>query len=89
MDTCDYLVDSYFPLHSERSKYEPAYAEETATWERVKCERFLDARHSSLLTRTLWMPGSRWQQLNSYGEFCVLRHKRNVEAKERKLALTH
>ena len=89
MDTCDYLVDSYFPLHSERSKHEPVYAEETATWERVKCERFLDARHSSLLTRTLWMPGSRWQQLNSYGELCVLRNKRIMDAKESRLMRAH
>ena len=87
VSTCDYLVDSYFPLHLDTSTLEPAYATDTDTWERVKCERFLDARHSSLLTRTLWMPGSRWQQLNNFGEICLLKNRAMVEEKERRLTV--
>ena len=85
VSTCDYLVDSYFPLHLDTSTLEPAYTQDTETWERVKCERFLDARHSSLLTRTLWMPGERWQSLNSFGEFCLLKNKETMDRKEMQL----
>ena len=89
--TCDYLVDSDFPLHPESQSggtpLEPRYAVDDATWDRVKCERFLDARHSSLLTRTLWLPGEQWQKLNAYGDYCLLRHKKNMERKENLLAV--
>ncbi|KAJ3558974.1 hypothetical protein NM688_g620 [Phlebia brevispora] len=87
VSTCDYLVDSYFPLHLDVSPLEPAYVADSETWERVKCERFLDARHSSLMTRTLWMPGSRWQSLNNYGEICLLKTIERMEEKERRFTL--
>ncbi|PCH34041.1 glycosyltransferase family 22 protein [Wolfiporia cocos MD-104 SS10] len=79
---CDYLVDLDFPLHPVVSAYEPRYAVDDATWDRVKCLPFLDASHSSTLSRTLWMPGQMWQQNNEYGDYCLLRHKENVQKKE-------
>ncbi|KAH8099315.1 asparagine-linked glycosylation 9 protein isoform a [Cristinia sonorae] len=79
---CDYLIDLDFPLHPTSSKLEPRYAADDVAWERVTCQKFLDARHSLLLTRAMWMPGSLWQQQNEYGEYCLLRHKKNVAKKE-------
>ncbi|KAI0688138.1 glycosyltransferase family 22 protein [Cytidiella melzeri] len=86
VNTCDYLVDSDYPLHPTSTPHEPRYAVHEA-WDRVKCEPFLDASHSSLLTRTLWVPGEKWQQTNEYGDYCLLRNKRNMERKERVLTV--
>jgi alpha-1,2-mannosyltransferase len=83
--TCDYLMESDYPLHPVESVHEPRYATDIATWDRVHCEKFLDQRHSSLLTRALWLPGARWQQLNEFGEFCLLRNRKNMERKEKTL----
>ncbi|RPD65012.1 glycosyltransferase family 22 protein [Lentinus tigrinus ALCF2SS1-6] len=83
VETCDYLLDLDFPLHPVETPHEPRYIADEKTWERVACQPFLDAAHSSLLSRTLWMPGELWQTQNSYGEFCLLRHKANVQRKER------
>ena len=80
---CDYLLDMDFPRHPTTSAHEPRYVADSATWERVECQAFLDAAHSPLLTRTLWMPGEIWQRRNEYGEFCLLKHKANVGTKER------
>ncbi|KAI0696466.1 Alg9-like mannosyltransferase family-domain-containing protein [Cytidiella melzeri] len=70
VNTCDYLVDSDYPLHPTITPHEL----------RVKCKPFLDARHLSLLTRTLWMAGEnlKWQQTNDF---------RNMERKERVLTV--
>lgn len=87
VSSCDYLIDLDFPLHPVSSKAEPRYAADQTTWERVTCQKFLDARHSSLLTRALWMPGSLWQQQNEFGEYCLLRHRENVARKEREFAV--
>ncbi|KAI0782383.1 glycosyltransferase family 22 protein [Irpex lacteus] len=86
VNTCDYLVDLDFPSHHTSTPLEPRYAVDEA-WDRVKCEPFLDARHSSLLTRTVWMPGERWRSLNEFGDYCLLKNKRNMERKERVLAV--
>ncbi|KAI0756565.1 asparagine-linked glycosylation 9 protein isoform a [Daedaleopsis nitida] len=83
VQSCDYLLDLDFPLHPTAGRHEPRYVADEATWARVECQPFLDAHHSSMLTRTLWMPGELWQARNSYGEFCLLRHKANVDKKER------
>lgn len=85
--SCDYLMDSDFPLHPVSTPLEPRYAVDSATWDRVFCTPFLDARHSSMLTRALWMPGERWQQTNSFGEFCLLRHRENMARKERAMTV--
>jgi alpha-1,2-mannosyltransferase len=73
VSTCDYLLDLDFPRHPVESPLEPRYAVDTAHWERVVCRPFLDARHSPLLTRTLWLPGQRWWEMNEYGDYCLLR----------------
>ncbi|OBZ68503.1 Alpha-1,2-mannosyltransferase ALG9 [Grifola frondosa] len=74
---CDYLIDLDFPIHPVTAPHEPRYVTDEAVWEPVMCQEFLDARHSSMLTRVLWMPGSRWQQQNEYGKFCLLKNKLN------------
>jgi len=83
---CHYLIDLDFPLHPVSSSLEPRYAVDETTWERVFCEPFLDARHSRLLTRTLWMPGEVWQSLNEFGDYCLLKNKALVRAKEVEVA---
>ncbi|EJF67085.1 asparagine-linked glycosylation 9 protein isoform a [Dichomitus squalens LYAD-421 SS1] len=83
VDSCDYLLDLDFPQHPQEGPHEPRYIVDEQTWARVACQPFLDAAHSPLLTRTLWFPGALWQQQNSYGEFCLLRHRANVAKKER------
>ncbi|KAL1951264.1 hypothetical protein VTO73DRAFT_413 [Trametes versicolor] len=80
---CDYLLDLDFPLHPTEAAHEPRYIADEKTWERVTCQPFLDAAHSPLLTRTLWMPGALWQQNNEFGEFCLLKHRANVARKEK------
>ncbi|KAJ3488191.1 hypothetical protein NLI96_g3010 [Meripilus lineatus] len=87
IDSCDYLIDLDFPLHPVSSLYEPRYSIEENTWERVTCQKFLDSRNSPLLTRTLWMPGKRWQEANEYGDYCLLKHRKNVAQKERDYAV--
>lgn len=84
VSTCDYLIDLDFPLHPRAAPHEPRYVTDTDTWDKVTCHKFLDAQHSSLLTRTLWMPGSRWQEPNEFGEYCLLKHKANVVKKEKR-----
>jgi alpha-1,2-mannosyltransferase len=75
VSTCDYLVDLDFPVHPEESINEPRYAIDTNTRDRVYCTPFLDARHSSLLTRTLYLRSEWWQEQNSFGDYCLLRNK--------------
>ncbi|KAI1793985.1 asparagine-linked glycosylation 9 protein isoform a [Ganoderma leucocontextum] len=87
VDSCDYLLDLDFPAHPQESGHEPRYVADAKTWDRVSCQPFLDARHSPLLTRTLWFPGALWQAQNVYGEFCLLRHRVNVAEKEREHTL--
>ncbi|KAF7968131.1 hypothetical protein HWV62_31803 [Athelia sp. TMB] len=86
-DQCDYLVDLDFPLHPSSSMFEPRYAADAQTWERVACVPFLDARYSSMLTRALWMPGEKWQSLNEFGDYCLLKNKRSVARKEAQAAV--
>ncbi|PFH52224.1 glycosyltransferase family 22 protein [Amanita thiersii Skay4041] len=82
IQNCDYLVDLDFPKHSSSSPYEPRYLLDESTWQRVFCSPFLDASHSRLLTRILWMPGSAWQDQNEFGEYCLLRNKKTMARKE-------
>ncbi|TFK41811.1 asparagine-linked glycosylation 9 protein isoform a [Crucibulum laeve] len=79
---CDYLIDLDFPLHPVSSSLEPRYAVDSATWDRVFCEPFLDARHSMPLTRIFWLPGSTWQGHNEFGDYCLLKNKALVRKKE-------
>jgi len=81
VDRCDYLIDLDFPKHPIVSPLEPRYAIDDRVWERVYCMPFLDARYSSLLTRTLWLPGKTWQSKNEYGDYCLLRNRALVSSK--------
>ncbi|KZT08529.1 glycosyltransferase family 22 protein [Laetiporus sulphureus 93-53] len=83
--SCDYLVDLDFPLHPVESVHEPRYVIDDLIWDRVACFPFLDARHSSTLTRILWMPGAHWQESNEYGDYCLLRNRENVKRIEEKV----
>jgi alpha-1,2-mannosyltransferase len=69
---CDYMLDLDLPS-IEPTVLEPRYAADEETWERVVCRPFLDAARSPMLTRTLWLPGERWKQMNVWGEWCLLR----------------
>jgi alpha-1,2-mannosyltransferase len=84
-DTCDYLIDLDFPLHPRSTPLEPRYATDLQTWDRVICVPFLDASRSSLLTRTMWMPGGRWESGNEWGDYCLLRNRELVGGKEEKV----
>jgi alpha-1,2-mannosyltransferase len=80
-NTCDYLIDLDFPQDPVSSLLEPRYVADTETWEVVSCIPFLDARHSPLVTRVLWMPGETWQSLNTFGDYCLLRNKKTIASK--------
>jgi len=77
--TCDYLVDVDFPMHPVESINEPRYAIDSEVWDRVYCVGFLDAKHSSLLTRTLYLRSKWWQEQNSFGDYCLLRNKARMK----------
>ncbi|KAI9512479.1 asparagine-linked glycosylation 9 protein isoform a [Russula earlei] len=83
--SCDYVVDLDFPHDPIESMHEPRYILDDRTWERVTCLPFLDARHSSRLTRAFWLPGHMWQSRNRFGEYCLLRNKTSVEGKIREI----
>ncbi|KAJ6609372.1 glycosyltransferase family 22 protein [Mycena sp. CBHHK59/15] len=82
IETCEYLLDLDFPKHPSLSSLEPRYMADEKKWERVSCTPFLDARHSNLLTRTLWIPGEAWQSLNAFGDYCLLKNRALVAKKE-------
>lgn len=86
IESCDYLVDLDFPKHPVSSHLEPRYAVDNETWERVLCLPFLDASHSPLPTRTLWLPGSWWQDKNEFGDYCLLKNREKVYRKEVEVA---
>jgi alpha-1,2-mannosyltransferase len=77
---CQFLVDSKFPS-TEPTALEPAYMEDTKTWEKVKCASFMDAAHTGIVGRLLWMPDlpgvpEGWKR--QWGEYCLLRRKDGV-----------
>ncbi|PVF98644.1 hypothetical protein CPB86DRAFT_814669 [Serendipita vermifera] len=80
--TCDYLVDLDYPLHPRESINEPRYAEQDSLWTRVHCQKFLDAAHSSVLSRILWLPGGAWRSMNEYGDYCLLRNNERATMRE-------
>lgn len=79
--SCDYIVDLDFPHDPIESRHEPRYIIDNKTWERVTCLPFLDARHSSRLTRAFWFPSQTWQSRNTFGEYCLLRNRESVGGK--------
>lgn len=79
---CDYLIDLDFPKHPSSSPLEPRYSVDEKTWERVSCKPFIDAKHSFVFTRAFWLPGQAWQRYNEFGDYCLLKNKALVAAKE-------
>ncbi|KAL5535984.1 ALG9 [Sanghuangporus sanghuang] len=75
ISTCHYLIDLDFPEHPSSSPLEPRYAVDSDKWDRMHCVPFLDSRHSSLLTRVIWLPGKWWQSRNSFGDYCLLKKR--------------
>lgn len=89
ISSCDYLVDLDFPHDPIESTHEPRYILDEKTWERVTCLPFLDARHSSRLTRAFWLPSQIWQSRNKFGDYCLLRNRESVERKIEKIVRAH
>ncbi|KAI9783962.1 MAG: mannosyltransferase [Geoglossum umbratile] len=80
LSQCTFLVDTYFP-GSEASELEPHYVLDTANWQELSCNQFLDASRTSLLGRTLWLPDSSLvpeKFRRRYGRYCLLRKKREI-----------
>lgn len=75
-------MDLDFPKRPLSDFAEPAYAR-LPEWARVHCVPFLDAAHSSTLTRTLWLPGETWQRRNEFGEWCLLKRHALEEPESR------
>ncbi len=80
--TCAFLVDTQYPENARLGRAlppdEPDYVADTATWEVVVCEPFLDAANTAFLARALWVPSlpfvpERYQR--KWGRHCLLRRK--------------
>ncbi|OKL64308.1 hypothetical protein UA08_00919 [Talaromyces atroroseus] len=74
---CMFLVDSYFPSQPATS-LEPDYIHDTDNWEKLSCEKFLDAAATSILGRVSWIPDlpfvpARFKR--QWGEYCLLRRR--------------
>ncbi|TKA74084.1 hypothetical protein B0A55_05225 [Friedmanniomyces simplex] len=88
---CDYVVDWQGPS-TEVTGLEFNFMEDETTWERVVCEKFLDAAATGVLGRMLWVPdlpgvvpakmGRVW------GRYCLLKRKKMEHVVSGKLART-
>ncbi|KAK6515689.1 mannosyltransferase [Arthrobotrys megalospora] len=77
IDECDYLVDSYFPGREEHAgSLEPNYILDGENWDRVTCQRFLDATQTPFLGRALWLPSWVYKDQRVWGEYCILKKKK-------------
>ncbi|KAI0458601.1 glycosyltransferase family 22 protein [Xylaria acuta] len=76
---CSFLVDTQYPENEDPPPpYEPDYIADGYKWDVVKCERFLDASKTHLLSRVLWMPESDLvpeKYRRRWGRHCLLRRK--------------
>ncbi|KAG0649148.1 Dol-P-Man:Man(8) c(2)-PP-Dol alpha-1 [Hyphodiscus hymeniophilus] len=80
LQTCSFLVDTYYP-GSQSSKHEPHYILDEDNWEKVACEPFLDASQTHILARTLWLPNLSLipeKYRRHWGEHCLLKHKKKA-----------
>ncbi|KAJ5767263.1 uncharacterized protein N7511_004879 [Penicillium nucicola] len=71
---CSFLVDSYFPGHAT-TELEPNYILDKVNWETLSCSSFLDAAHTGLLGRLIWIPDfpfipDRFRR--KWGQYCLL-----------------
>ncbi|RYC61856.1 hypothetical protein CHU98_g4363 [Xylaria longipes] len=76
---CSFLVDTQYPENTDPlPSHEPDYIADSDKWDVVKCERFLDASKTHLLSRVLWMPESDLvpeKYRRRWGRHCLLRRK--------------
>jgi len=91
VSTCDYFIDSDFPLRhtsSPPTEHEPRYVLATETWDKIITFPFLDAANSGALSRLLWFPETFWQEQegfgNQFGEYVMLRNKARAADREAK-----
>lgn len=60
LNTCAFMVDTQYPENARLGRalppHEPDYVADTANWEIVQCEPFLDAGNTGFLARALWVP---------------------------------
>ncbi|KAK6342572.1 mannosyltransferase [Orbilia javanica] len=76
IEECDYLVDSYFSGREEHiESLEPNYILDLENWDRVTCQKFLDAARTPFLSRALWLPDLVYRDRRVWGEYCILRNK--------------
>ncbi|OGM48531.1 hypothetical protein ABOM_002478 [Aspergillus bombycis] len=78
---CSFLVDSYFPSR-DATELEPDYIHDESQWEVMSCKHFLDASHTGLIGRLIWvpdLPGLPDQVQRKWGQYCLLR-RRDVSA---------
>ncbi|KAI9144181.1 Alg9-like mannosyltransferase family-domain-containing protein [Paraphysoderma sedebokerense] len=73
--TCDYFIDSSFPLRAQQSDLF-----DESNFVRLYCQRFLDSQNSGVLGRVIWIPEILRKRLGRYGrkewgEYCVLKKK--------------
>ncbi|KAF8477007.1 Alg9-like mannosyltransferase family-domain-containing protein [Kalaharituber pfeilii] len=79
ISACDYLVDSYLPSSSSHpSAEEPNYMLDDSAWERIHCEKFLDAAGTLLfLDRAFWIPGM--TRRKTWGGYCLLKRQQEPD----------
>jgi len=71
LSDCSLVIDLVLPLQKEPPL-------DSATWEPIRCERFLDAERSRLPWRAFHVPFGISQARNAYIEYCVWRRRRSV-----------
>jgi alpha-1,2-mannosyltransferase len=74
---CTFLVDSRLPS-APSTALEPDYISDSAQWEKLKCVSFLDAAHTHLLGRLIFVPElpfvpERFRR--RWGDYYLLRRK--------------
>ncbi|TKA30433.1 hypothetical protein B0A50_02660 [Salinomyces thailandicus] len=77
---CTFLVDSHLPS-TETTALEPSYIKDEATWEKVRCEKFMDAASTHVLGRTLYVPDLPFvpeKYKRVWGEYCLLKRKKKA-----------
>jgi alpha-1,2-mannosyltransferase len=77
VNRCSYLVDSGMPS-APPTELEPDYVSDSDRWQKLKCASFLDAGHTHLLSRLLFIPDLPFvpeQFRRKWGQYCLLRPK--------------
>ncbi|KAI2628428.1 mannosyl transferase [Xylaria nigripes] len=76
---CSFLVDTQYPENMDvLPPHEPDYIADDDKWEIVKCEPFLDAGRTHILSRVLWIPESNLvpeKYRRRWGRHCLLQRK--------------